>query len=541
MAQAASSVVNLTEFNNLDVLECTVLETQGLKENVECKQGIIFGKYEGATEITVEGHGHALFRGVKSDVNLSNFTIGNLELDYAKHPSILTDGSISIKSNEVIAGMFKLVFNSFKGNGTVIMPNLEQAFLTTTLEGQCNNAWYFVGHSNIVVLANEIQQGCNIRSTGGETATSASLTIDFGFDSRFECLDGNEVVVSRGQDGYSEVSISRPDLTSRVLVQVAPIYNFIKIKMSKCKDIVRVHSTPDVEGSIAIQTGDDDDFVYLGNDNSGLDAVYRSITIETGSGQDKLVVNDSGSLKKKDKERLTAGSLEGVLNNPEDLTTSIEFTGVELFDIYLSQGKNIMEVESTATDSVTTIVSQDAPDQFRVKASAGTIVIHAGGGDDQVWIDGTDDFALPAINRLAGTHFKWSGGHGNDAMHLKLGSLGNVQYDLFDDRSGVNALNIDCSGADDVLLSRENFLANIHNVSDPDTTIERINLIRDDNEEELSGWFDTAIINTIVLRLNSGENKMYFDDTFAPIDVLGGGQTDGMYFLLKRAASFLAF
>ena len=88
---------------------------------------------------------------------------------------------------------------------------------------------------------------------------------------------------------------------------------------------------------------------------------------------------------------------------------------------------------------------------------------------------------------------------------------------------------MDCPRSDSVLLSRENFLAHIHDKGNESSTIERINLIREADEEDLSGWRDTASINTMVVRLTDGLNEMYFDDTFTLMDVFGSPLKDSKY------------
>jgi hypothetical protein len=153
--------------------------------------------------------------------------------------------------------------------------------------------------------------------------------------------------------------------------------------------------------------------------------------------------------------------------------------------------------------------------------------VYGGSGDDTVWIDGTKNFTYPPMNLLEESRLRWSGGLGYDTMFIKLSSLGSSNIDIFNDVKGINDVNIACTDADTVMLSRENFLANIHNISDSNSTVERINLIREVNDTELSGWRDTASINTIFIRLNEGENEMYFDDTFAPLDIFGGSSVDG--------------
>lgn len=45
------------------------------------------------------------------------------------------------------------------------------------------------------------------------------------------------------------------------------------------------------------------------------------------------------------------------------------------------------------------------------------------------------------------------------------------------------------------------------------------------------GFNSTASISSILLRLNNGLNKVYFDDTYAQMDVFGGPLRDGEFLL----------
>ena len=145
----------------------------------------------------------------------------------------------------------------------------------------------------------------------------------------------------------------------------------------------------------------------------------------------------------------------------------------------------------------------------------------------------TNDTEDALSNYLDGSTIRWSGGDGDDEIHLQFTSIGTMTMDIFDDLDGVNALFIDCPDyAACVILSRENFLSNtpgsnelISNISTVPT--ERITIDRQRDLEEDSGFKATAMISSIILRLNKGGNQVYFDDTFSSIDVIGGLQGDG--------------
>jgi len=84
--------------------------------------------------------------------------------------------------------------------------------------------------------------------------------------------------------------------------------------------------------------------------------------------------------------------------------------------------------------------------------------------------------------------------------HIKLSSLATSDIDIFNDLSGITDVNIDCANMATVMLSRENFLANIHNASNPSYTVEQINLIREKNDiNRLTGFWNTASVSSIII------------------------------------------
>lgn len=64
-------------------------------------------------------------------------------------------------------------------------------------------------------------------------------------------------------------------------------------------------------------------------------------------------------------------------------------------------------------------------------------------------------------------------------------------------------------------------------MDNPESSTERINIHREANESDVTGWTPSVSIDSIFVNLNQGENKMMFDDTFAIMDVYGGDDKDG--------------
>lgn len=135
-------------------------------------------------------------------------------------------------------------------------------------------------------------------------------------------------------------------------------------------------------------------------------------------------------------------------------------------------------------------------------------------GNDVLWVDGTfgsqEDAEFPT-NALDLTRIRWSGGDDDDTINAVFASNGTSNIDLFDDTDGVNLLNIACTDFVCNVLSRENFIANVHNMSDPNSSTERINIDRIVDETEETGWLPSVDIDSTFVQLNDGLNKVFFD------------------------------
>lgn len=316
----------------------------------------VFQTFSDVKGMNAEGGGDILLRGLQSKVNLTAFQVADLTLDYSRVGiNVIAENTIIIQAKEINAGEFVMIFDGMTGSGNLLLPEPEQAFLTTTFTGQCNNSWALTGHSSIVVAGDKIGSVCSIKSSGG-SATVAKLTIDFGFENHNDCLDGNEVIIDTecritnctgidaGENSWVRATIKRPDLDNDIVVLVGSSFIDIDIKMSACRDKVHIKRTQATDGFIDIQMGGDNDEIYIGQPSDGLDSIYKSILVNGGSGNDMLVVNDTSSIK--DKNATTApGSVLGVLSavtagEPED----IDYQATEVVDIHLNEWTSIIQL-----------------------------------------------------------------------------------------------------------------------------------------------------------------------------------------------------
>jgi hypothetical protein len=181
------------------------------------------------------------------------------------------------------------------------------------------------------------------------------------------------------------------------------------------------------------------------------------------------------------------------------------------------------------------ILSGDGNDAILIKQSRGNIYIHAGAGNDTIQIDsvggnvtdvlggtgndrllldGRDPNSTIIRNTMNGTRIDWNGGEGDDMVEMYFVSAGSTNLNIIGDADGTNEVIANCADLPCTILSRQTFLANIHDPGLSNSTVERISVD------------ETASITSLILHLNSGENSVSFDDTFAEIEVFGGNETD---------------
>jgi hypothetical protein len=220
-------------------------------------------------------------------------------------------------------------------------------------------------------------------------------------------------------------------------------------------------------------------------------------------------------------ETLSSKFLEGFLPS----SNSFEYNTFETISVSLSNTANSLTILSTPLDSTAYIYGGAEADLFTVNATKGNLTIDGGAGNDvfSVWslYGGTTTVLKGGIGNdtlkidgrasegqgstIDNTVIAWSGGLDDDTLETYFVSNGTTTLNIFED-PGINIMRLDCADVACYVLSRENFLANIHTPGDNSSTVERINLEA------------TANIANIVIRLNDGLNQMYFDDTMAKID-----------------------
>ena len=304
-----------------------------------------------------------------------------------------------------------------------------------------------------------------------------------------------------------------------------------------------------------LESGDGEDTITISNTGGSLFMDTGSTNMAAGAGSDTITISNTGAN--------TGGSLTlnaGGGNN----TISIDDTVGAIDSLTSGDGEDIITVHETRGNI--TLMSGGGDDNLLIYDSYGqSITVYAGAGNDDINFTGMAENLLAnfygdegndridfdgrggtndgTVNTFDGSTLRWSGGDGRDTAKIIFTSFGTTTYELFEDTLDENKLIVECADFDCNLLSRENFLANIHDVDNPQSTVERIQIerIRVDGDgacttdEELYDcskdcWTPTAEIPSgISLFLNGGNNSAFFDDTIAPFDVNGGPENDGKF------------
>jgi hypothetical protein len=493
---------------------------------------------------------------VQSTIDICGFgSIALMNLIYRDCPSLLSNNQAFISANEVVAGVANTLFDGV-AKACIVTPVPEIEFFTTVFEGDCGNQWDIIGHSNINVHASDIQDGCVIEAPGGFTNAVLRIYLE-SLTSDTICNGDNTVVLGTdGDDKDADSIIATITLAggNPRVVKVGSVFEDIEIHGSPCNDVIILERTFDVKGSVYINGYDGDDIIKIGGDdtNNGVDSIFKTVYTFGGEGENTLIVNDSTSSLSKTEVVLDGGSLLQILNGLNDTSSDLSYEDFDTITLLLSNtNATVLAVTSTLEGSMTSVYAGDANDVIFVNETQGDILIHGGGGndtfyftglgdnataniygdgdDDTLFVDGTAGLVDVAVNTFDNSTVRWSGGPGNDVVNTIFTSNGTSNLDIFDDEddaTGVNAININCSNFACFILSRENFLANIHDPDDEFSSVERINIVREVNASEISGFTTTVRVSRVFLSLNDGDNSMFFDDTMAPMTVYGGPDSD---------------
>jgi len=575
------SISGILVLNNADFdpIDCTSLSGNRGNEELEC----ICGPPDTETILSFTSVSTVILgspkkfdltlRGFQGEVDLGNAPI-SFDLDFVSYGNtILAENLIDISQELVLAGLFELNSTEMTGNREIFLPEPERPLLTTVFNAACDKKWTLTGHTNVIVRADEVLTGCDIFASGGDS-TNAKLIIDFGSEKNAttrDCNDGNRVTIMKVGDSLTMQVMRQDDdeEPTEFNIHAGSRFTDVEIFMTRCEDEVEIISTlgGDTSGSILVELFEGDDLIKIGSNDSGLDSIYKSIVVKGGLGNDTLTVDDSGSSANKDRGVLNSGSILNLLPpaiEPTASNNTIDYSGFENITLSLTSGESNFTIENTAPNSYTVLEAGASEDTIYVFETLGELVVHGNEGDDTFYVSGIggntkavvfgnggDDFLFVngtrqpfsssikgPVNGLDRSVLRWSGGDGNDVLRAVFVSSGTFLLDVFDDTVGTNNITVDCGTRACSVLNRENFIAN-----DQLDVFEKINMNRhieteniteldQDPADELT-FIDTARVNNVLVRLNDGENRIHFDDTFAPVTVFGGPERNGKCILVS--------
>jgi len=406
------------------------------------------------------------------------------------------------------------------------------------IDGGVGDDVFYVLHNMMAVTVNASANDDRFYVSSYVTSSTLSSHLQ---NARLNVIGGgaSDQLDVNGTPGSDTLGMGNGQITGSGLDIAFSELETINFFLEEEADILVMEDSTGVDpgvGEVTVYAGSGSDDITLGKKtNVGLDQIFINISIHAGDGFDRLFVDDTGSTAAKE-SIVSATSIIGLLGDP---TARIIYSLLEVIDISASKGSNRMTIVSTPADSKAYVNFLDSPDEAIVHGtgdrSSLTILgrggndiflfyqlgnetlatVYGDNGDDSLYVDGTGNRTEPPVNHFTGSQIRWSGGNNDDTMHANLSTSGTSLFDIFDDLNGINKLIIECSNKDTTLLSRETFVANVHDMYNEYSTIERINVL------------STARLDTITISLGEGNNSMYFDDTMAAIDVFGGSSSDG--------------
>ena len=436
---------------------------------------------------------------------------------------------ITIEGEQVVGMGVTSYRSSTLNSAKMIFPTPIQDALTTIIGSECDTRWELVGHTNMEIRGDQIKPGCDIAALGNQT--DSILTVDFGLETIGEnCAQGYEIEVDEGQ----------MVINGATLTYGSPFKDIILI-MSACNDIVHIKKTFKDSSLIDINTGGGNDTIIIGVENTGFeDQISSNLVVDAGNGMDYLLIYDEGS-EPKDidvKFNLLRG-LDGADYRNSTNFTDIFYFNVEQFSMNLGTSDNVVHVSSTGQDSTVNITSQGGADFINVTSTQGSLNLHTGSGNDNVTVHTTANFTSLFVdagddedwiqvyglgygadatvhggsdndvlyvdprssegegrNKMNGTILSWDGGHGNDGLEMFFVSTGFTNLNVFGDNQDTNEIIVHCPDVVCTVLSRDTFLANIHDPGNPIGSLERLNIDKASSE-----------ISSLLLFLHEGNNR----------------------------------
>ena len=214
--------------------------------------------------------------------------------------------------------------------------------------------------------------------------------------------------------------------------------------------------------------------------------------------------------------------------------------GIEQLSMNLGPFENVVNIVSTPAGSTMDVTSQGGADLIHVTSTQGSLNLRTGSGNDDVTVyamanhtslfvdSGADDDSIQIYglgykgdatilggdgkdklfvdsrssmkevghNKMDGTTLSWNGGDGADELVMYFVSTGSSDLNIIGDNSAGNEVILHCPDIACTVLSRDTFIANIHDPGNLDGSLERLNLDR-----------ASSTISSLILKLHEGDNR----------------------------------
>ncbi len=290
-------------------------------------------------------------------------------------------------------------------------------------------------------------------------------------------------------------------------------------------DIINVRS---MNGTVNVNGGANDDTIHVGstvpslpsvptNQVGTVDAINGLLTVNGGTGSDALNADDSNPSSTNKSGTLTASTLRGLA-----LEQGIDYSLLEILNLWLASGDNAFTITSTHTGS-TTVNTALGNDTVNVNGSGGALTINAEAGNDtvnvsatgpgtQTVINGQEDGDIINVRTISGATTV-DAGDGTDTVNVgssAAGTAGDANNNSGGTLNGISALlTIDgqgnAQGDSDVL-----------NVDDGGDAAGGTGVL---SENEITGFGMTPgkiayhEFETLNLWLGTGNDRLFIDNT----------------------------
>ncbi|NJL77793.1 MAG: hypothetical protein HC917_01045 [Richelia sp. SM2_1_7] len=261
------------------------------------------------------------------------------------------------------------------------------------------------GNNQLIV---DIGEETNSRN---ETVTINQNNITgLGLDQRFKYANMQQIDVQMGS-GADNINLVN-DYTGKLnfntglgndTLTLEKTLGITQIGTQEGEDTVIIKT---IAANTTVNTGAGNDTIIVGSDLNTVDNIAALLTISGGEDKDYLIVND-GDDTDNNTATLTSNSLRGL-----DMVAGINYSGLEIIDILMGSGDDLIDVESTHK-GISYISTGAGKDIANIKTIAGETNVKLGADDDTINVGARNQ----KLDNIAATLIV-SGGSGNDSLNV---------------------------------------------------------------------------------------------------------------------------